>query len=138
MHAPIQADLDALEERISSLGIDLRAAFDRVIRYRTLQAEIAAHDIEHRSLNEQIEKLRSSLKGLSVEDRGIIARQSVYEAEQRVVQSLERDANVAKQALAAAASELKRLPTGIDTRNMTENGERLQQTHTTLAIGFPA
>src|ERR1039458_9496275 len=120
--APIQANLDALQERIAGLGIDLRAAFDRVIRYRTLQGEIAAHDIERRSLNEQIEKLRSSLQGLSVDDRAIIARQGVYEAEQRRSESLERDANAAKQALATAAAEFKRLPTAIDARHTTENG----------------
>jgi len=100
---------------------------------RTLEAEIAAHDIERRSLNEQIDKLRSSLKGLSADDRAIIARQGVYEVEQRVVQSLERDANAAQQALATAAAEFKRLPTAIDGRNTTENAELLQQIHATLA-----
>ena len=97
VHAPIQGDLEALQERIAGLGIDLRAGFDRVIRYRTLRAEIAAHDIERRSLNEQIAKLRVSLKGLSPDDRAIIARQGVYETEQRVVQSLDRDMNAARQ-----------------------------------------
>ena len=133
VHAPIQGDLDSFQEHIAGLGINLRAAFDRVIRYRALKDEIAAHDIERRSLNEQIEKLRSSLKGLSPEDRAIIARQGVYEVEHRVVQSLERDASAAKQALDAVASEFKRLPTAIDTRNTTENGELLQQTHVALA-----
>lgn len=133
VHAPIQAELDALQERISGLGIDLRAAFDRVIRFRALQAEIAAHDIERRSLNEQIEKLRASLKGLSPNDQAIIARQGVYEAEQRVIQSLERDANAAKQALTTAAAEFKRLPNAIDTRNATENGDFLQKSHANLA-----
>jgi chromosome segregation protein len=104
VHAPIQAELDALQERISGLGIDLRAAFDRVIRFRALQAEIAAHDIERKSLNEQIEKLRASLKGLASNDQAIIARQGVYEAEQRIVQSLERDANAAKQALTRSST----------------------------------
>ena len=132
VHAPIQADLDSFQERIAGLAIDLRGAFDRVIRYRALQAEIAAHDIERRSLNEQIEKLRSTLKGLSAEDSKIIARQSVYEAEQRTVQSLERDVNAAKQALAAVATEFKRLPTAIDTRSSTENAELLQQAHASL------
>ena len=70
-----------------------------MIRFRALQSEIAAHDIERRSLNEQIEKLRTSLKGLSPQDQAIIARQGVYEAEQRIIQSLERDATAAKQAL---------------------------------------
>jgi chromosome segregation protein len=133
VHAPIQADLDAFQERIASLGIDLGGAFDRVTRYRALLTEIAAHDFERRSLNDQIERLRSSLKGLSAEDSKTIARQSVYEAEQRIVQSLERDANSAKQALAVAAAEFKRIPTAIDTRGATENAELLQLAHTSLS-----
>jgi chromosome segregation protein len=132
VHAPIQADLDALEEQIDALSIGLRTAFEQVIRYRALQSEIAAHDIERRSLNEQVEKLRSSLKGLSAEDTSTIGRQGVYEAEQRAIQSLERDAKAAKDALNVVAAELARLPTSIDTRNMTENGELLQRTHATL------
>ncbi len=133
VHSPIQGDLDALDERITGLGADLRAAFDRVIRHRTLQIEAAAHDIERRSLKEQIDTLRTSLKGLSAEDRIVISRQSSYEAEQRVVQALERDANTAKEVLAAIATEFKRLSTAIDKRNTPENCELLEQTHATLA-----
>lgn len=133
VHAPIQAELDGLEERISGLGIDLRAAFDRVVRFRALQAEIAAHDIERKSLNEQVEKLRSSLKGLSPDDLTIIARQGVYETEQRIVQSLERDANATKQALATAAAAFKRLPVAIDTKGATENGALLEKARAELA-----
>jgi chromosome segregation protein len=133
VHAPIQAELDAFEERLGSLAADLRIAFDRVIRFRTLQTEIAAHEIERRSLTEQIEKLRASLKGLSDADRATIGRQGAYEAEQRVVQALQRDANAAEAALATAATECSRLPAPIDTRNTQENGELLKHTHATLA-----
>lgn len=133
VHAPIQADLDALQERIAGLAVDLRSGFDRVIRYRSLQEEIAAHDIERRSLNEQIERLRSTLKGLSAEDRAIIDRQGVYEAEQRAVQSLERDATAANDALTAASAELARLPTALDAKGLTENGDLLKEVHGTLS-----
>lgn len=133
VHAPIQTELDALEERIAGLGSEMRAAFDRVSRYRALQAEIAAHEIERRSLNEQIEKLRSSLKGLSPEDQAIIARQAAYEVEQRVVQGFERDATAAKEALAAVASEFKQLAAPIESRNTPENGALLKQAHAALA-----
>lgn len=132
VHAPIQAELDALEERIAGLAADLRAVFSRVTRYRALQVDIAAHDFERHSLQQQIESLRSSLKGLSAEDRTTIARQAAYEAEQRVVQALERDANAAKEALSSAASELQRLPASIDERNTSENRDLLKQTHATL------
>lgn len=133
VHAPIQGELDALQERIGALAIELRAGFDKVVRYRTLQSEIAAHDIERKSLNEQIGKLRASLKGLSPQDRAIIARQAIYEAEQRIVQTLERDMGAAKQALAAVANEFKRLPTAIDTGKATENGELLKEAHASIA-----
>ena len=133
VHAPIQAELDAIEEHISRLATDVRASFDRVTRARTLQAEIAAHDIERRSLSEQIGNLRSSVKGLSADDLAIIARQSAYEAELRVVQGLERDASAAREALNAASLEFKRIPVAIDKRNTQENGELLQQTHDELA-----
>ena len=133
VHAPIQADLDAMQERIDSLGIDLRTGFDKVIRHRTLSAEIAAHKIERQSLSGQIEQLRSSLKGLSAEDSKIISRQSAYEAEQRLVQTLERDANAAKTALAAAGAEFKRLPSAIDSKVVTENANLLLQAHTALS-----
>jgi type III restriction enzyme len=132
VHAPIQGELDGLKERATGLSIELRTAFDRVIRRRSLEAEIAAHELERRSLNEQVDRLRLSLKGLSPDDRGIIARQGVYEMEQRVVQSLERDAKAAQQALAAATAELKRLPTGIDWGSSTENRQVLQESHTAL------
>jgi chromosome segregation protein len=133
VHASIQADLDAIQERASGLGIALRSAFDRVSRRRALEAEIAAHDIERASLTEQINKLRASLKGLSPDDSVIIARQGVYEAEYRLVQSLERDVKAAQEALAKAAGELKRLPVAIDARGATENGALLLEAHATLA-----
>jgi len=132
VHAPIQADLDTYQERIGALTVELKSAFDRVVRFQSLQAEIAAHDIEKRSLSEQVEKLRSSLKGLSAEDSVIIARQSVYEAEQRIVQSMERDATGARQSLASASAELKRLSAPIDLRPASENAALLEEAHKVL------
>jgi chromosome segregation protein len=133
VHAPIQGDLDALKERAAGLGIALRSAFDRVSRRRALEAEVAAHDIERASLTEQINKLRASLKGLSPDDSVIIARQGVYEAEHRVVQSLERDVKAVQETLVKAAGELKRLPVAIDLRGAAENGALLAEAHATLA-----
>jgi len=132
VHAPVQTELDALQDRISGLSAELRATFDRVARYRALQVDVAAHEFERDSLNQQIESLRASLKGLSEDDRATMTRQAAYEAEQRVVQALERDADAAKRALATAASELERLPAGMDQRNTPENQELLKQTHATL------
>jgi type III restriction enzyme len=133
VHAPVQGQLDAIAERIAGLAADLRGAFDRLTRYQTLQAEIAAHGIERESIVEQIETLRKSLKGLSPGDRDIIARQAAYEAEQRIVQALERDADSAKNAIAAASDGLKSIPRPLDRKASPENIDVLKGAHDSLS-----
>jgi chromosome segregation protein len=133
IHLPIQAELDSLAERSALLGSNLRAAFDHIIRYHALHSEISAHDFERRSLSEQIGKLRASMKGLSDADSVIISRQTAYDAEQRIVQGLERDATTAKNALITMANEFQRLPTPIDLKNAPQNADTLRQAHTGLS-----
>ena len=133
VHAPILTELDALAERIVVLAADLRRAFESVIRLRTLESEIAAHELERRSLSEQIGALRASLNGLSDDDRETIERQGAYEAEQRVVQGLQRDASAAMEALKEAAAELERVPTSIESLNLRQNEDLLKGAHANLA-----
>ncbi len=130
--APIQSELEALQERADGLAVELRTAFEQVVRHRELREEIAAHEMEQRSLTEQIESLRKSLKGLPDADRVVIARQTSYESERRVVQSLERDAETAKESLASVADELARLPGSIDDKNTPENAEVIQRAREAL------
>jgi len=132
VHSPIQADLDAIEDDIRGLVVYLRTQFDRVIRQRALHKEVSAHDIEITSLNQQLDRLRSSLKGLSEQDRAIIARQANYEREQRVVQSMERDAGSERTALEGLTEELMRLPTPLNSADTLVNSEVLQQAHKAL------
>lgn len=133
VHAPVQKELDTFRERISALGAELRVAFDRLSRFRSLQAELATHDIERRSLEEQVERLRSSLKGLSDGDRSIIAQQAGYEAEERVVKALERDAAVVRDALSAASAALQGIPHPLDERNVKQNGTLIGGAHATFS-----
>ena len=132
VQSPIQAELDSLQGKIIELGSHLRMVFEQVVRYRALRSEIAAHDLERRSVNEQIEKLRSSLKGLSEEDRTIIARQSEYELEQRTAKLLENAAETARETLDTAVVEFNRVPASLNTLADTENRELLEQARTAL------
>lgn len=132
VHAPVQKNLDSLRERISGLGAELRGTFDRLSRLKTLQTELATHEIERRSLKEQVEGLRASLKGLSEEDRGTIAKQAGYEAEERVVKALERDAETAKEALSSASAALQRIPQPLDVKNVKEHEAVIGDAHATF------
>lgn len=132
VNAPIQSELDSVAERIREMGANIRSAFDRVVRYRTIKTDIESHEIARHSLNEQIETLRSSLKGLTPTDREIIDRQASYEAEQRAVQSLERDLQTAKDALKHAENELMRLPKPLDVKRFI-NADLLKDAHLSLS-----
>ncbi|MEB2311796.1 MAG: AAA family ATPase [Polyangiaceae bacterium] len=126
VHAPVRAELAALDEKIASSRIELRSSFDKLQRFRALTAELTAHELERSSLTERIEKLKASLKGLSDEDRAIIARQGVYDAEERIIATFERDAENAKTALSSSIAELTRIPSKVDLKVATENADALK------------
>ncbi len=126
VHAPIRTDLAALEEKIAQSRSDLRLCFDRLLRFRSLKSELSAHELERTSLSERLEKLRATLKGLSETDRTIIARKSGYDAEERVIAALERDAQAARTALSSAAQVLMRVPTKVDLPAAGENAATLK------------
>ncbi len=133
VHAPIQKQLDTLREQITGLGANMRLAFDRLSRFKTLQTELATNEIERRSLREQVENLRASLKGLSDEDRAIIARQADYEAEERVVKTLERGAATVRETLSAASITLQSIPHALDTKNVKGHGVLIGDAHAVLS-----
>src|SRR5204862_296166 len=58
--------------------------------------------------------------------RAIIARQTAYDAEERIVTMFERDAQNAKTALSSAVEELSRIPNKVDLTIATENAEALK------------
>ena len=132
VHAPVRAQIIALEEEIAARRSELRSTFDRLSRMRALRLELTAHELERVSVTERLEKVRSSLKGLSPDDLAIIARQTSYVTEERLISTLERDAQNAKRALESATSELGHIPSVIDLTIATENPETIREAHAAL------
>lgn len=133
VQSPIQKELDALEAQAAGIASELRLEFERLIRHRALESEIAAHDIERKSLKEQIERLRASLKGLSDADKATIALQGKYESEERIIKGLQRDAATAAEALATASRELEALPVTPAITGAMENADLLEKARNSLA-----
>ncbi len=87
IHAPVKNNLAQLDARSAELSTKLRTTYADLCRHRTLKAEIANLELERRSVDEQVKKLRKSLRGLSEADSKLIAQQSSYEQEEQVVAS---------------------------------------------------
>lgn len=77
--APISSKLDALAQRESELYGQLRENFATLRRATDLDAAIANSTISERSLSEQAENLRRSLRGLSEADQQLLASKTAYD-----------------------------------------------------------
>lgn len=76
--APIRGDLTELERRVSEKSDRVRQTHAKRLRRQTLSAEIAERTLQARSLGEQAEAMRTSLTGLTADDRSRIDESRVY------------------------------------------------------------
>jgi chromosome segregation protein len=85
--APILTDLSRIERQASDRAERVRQTYGTVRRERALIKTLQKHKLEEKSLGEQAKKLRTSLTGLSEEDRALIDRGKIFDAADLSVQS---------------------------------------------------
>ena len=78
--APIQVELDRLDRKAKDHGNKVREAYASRQRYRNLSTLLRDRELEVQSVTEQADALRSSLSGLSDEEREIVSQGKVYSA----------------------------------------------------------
>lgn len=127
IHSPIKAKLaEFRREEVRTLEL-LRAAAESRHAKRNVGIQIARESLELQSLEQQLKKLRESLKGVSEGDQNILNEHTGYEAEQEVVSFV--DSRL--EAMRAAAGELRReielaaFAMDADPENATPNAELL-------------
>lgn len=85
--APIRGDLARIERQTADRTARIRQAFATRLRQRALVRTLQKRELEERSLSEQAATLRSSLTGLSAEDKTLLDRGKAFETADRSVQS---------------------------------------------------
>jgi chromosome segregation protein len=85
--APIRSELGRLDQQITDLATRVRQAHSTRRRQRSLAHAIESRELEGKSLSEQADALRGSLKGLSEEDRALLDQGRTYENADQAVQS---------------------------------------------------
>jgi len=70
--APIQKQLDDIDERVRDVGDRLRENYATLQRFRAMESAIARTTLKERSLSEQAASLRKALTGLSKEDQKLL------------------------------------------------------------------
>ncbi len=137
VHAPVKHELDGVHAAREELKSKLRTTYEEVTRHRTLAAEVSKHDLERASLREQIERLRTELKGLADADRAVIAQQAQFEAEERLVRAWQDELQRAGEALATIEHEFADGPAMLPAAE-TPNHDLLARMHDGLATWFDA
>ncbi len=82
--APIRSELNTLDRRIEERAERIRQTYANRRRLNALQSEIAKRALEARSLQEQADAIRSSLTGLSDDDRALLNQGKAYDAAEEV------------------------------------------------------
>lgn len=94
---PIKQELDQIKSDVRDTEAKIRSAYGDFIRMNEIEAEINKNNVEIASLNEQLEKLRKGLKGLSEDDQKIINQKTKYDSEEAIIEGLENKLATAKE-----------------------------------------
>lgn len=86
---PVSRELEAINERIKDTTQSVKSAYGKLSLYRSLHSEINKTDIELISYKQQIEQLRSGLKGVSDEDKVVLNRAKYYSNEKNRFDEIE-------------------------------------------------
>jgi type III restriction enzyme len=111
VHLPIQGQLDTVRSKLSAVAAQIRSAHDGLREHRRLTRETAAARTELKSIEQQLESLRQSLKGVSEDDRKVIAAQPAWAEEERIVGAWRKEVTEAVADLRGVRERVGRLPT---------------------------
>src|SRR5690606_40205818 len=76
---PITNKLEKIKFQLSETATKLKNAYIQVIRKKEIEQEIENFNLESRSLNNQAENIRKSLKGVSSGDQETINKKQKFE-----------------------------------------------------------
>ena len=87
INAPIRAELSRIERQLDEQSTSVRQSYATRRRHSVLTQTIRTRDLEEKSLSGQADAIRTSLTGLSDDDRALLAQGRDYDAAERTFQS---------------------------------------------------
>ncbi|WP_419947128.1 TrlF family AAA-like ATPase [Candidatus Poriferisodalis sp.] len=122
--APIARQLDGIDSDIDDQATLIRANYATLLRYRSLEANIAREDLNIASLASQADGLRKSMSAISEDDQAIIAAKSGFDSARQEVAALDRSLDRMSDAVGSVDSSLRTIQ--IDTSKEESTSGALQ------------
>ncbi len=124
---PISNELSNIAFNLREISKNLKNAYGNLVRKKEIQAEIEELRLQHKSVSEQVQSLRKSLKGLTEEDKKIIENKELFENEQTHIQESNNEIDLFKHKFQALKESLSDYPSEIDVNAKNLNKDILSE-----------
>ncbi len=124
---PITNELNNIAFNLREVSKNLKNAYSNLVRKKEIQSEIEELRLQHKSVSEQVQNLRKSLKGLTDEDRIVISNKELFENEQTFIQESNNEIDLFKQKFEALSESLSEYPYRLEENSKILNREILSE-----------
>ncbi len=124
---PITNELNNIALNLREVSKNLKNAYGNLVRKKEIQSEIDELKLQHKSVGEQVQNLRKSLKGLTDDDKKIIETKELFENEQTFIQESNNEIDLFKQKFETLDESLSEYPSNIEEGTNILNSEILSE-----------
>lgn len=118
---PIANQLNSLKFQISDISKELKSSYNDFVRKKEILNEVDKFNIEIKSLNNQVEKLRKSLTGISDADQQTIAKKQKFDNEQNLINKSQSEISVISNKIFELVTSLQSYPEAFPSYQTLEN-----------------
>ena len=133
---PIINELNNIGFNLREVSKNLRNAYSNLVRKIEIQGEIEELRLQSKSVSEQVLNLRKTLKGLSEEDKKIIANKELFENEKTFIQESNNEIELFKERFLTLKDTLSDYPVQISQDTEILNKENLSEIYSEKAKLF--
>lgn len=133
---PILNELNNIGFNLREVSKNLRNAYSNLVRKIEIQGEIEELRLQSKSVSEQVLNLRKTLKGLSDDDKKIIANKELFENEKTFIQESNNEIELFKERFSTLKNTLSDYPVQLNEDTEILNKEKLSEIYSEKAKLF--
>ena len=124
---PITNELNNIAFNLREVSKNLKNAYRNLVRKKEIQSEIEELKLQHKSVGDQVQNLRKSLKGLTDDDKKIIENKELFENQKTFIQESNNEINIFKRKFETLKESLSEYPSKIEEKSDYLNKELLDE-----------
>ena len=124
---PIANELNDIKFNLREVSKNVKSTYNNLVRKKEIQSEVEELQLQHKSVKKQVQNLRESLKGISDEDKKVIASKQLYENEQTFIQESQNEFNLFSEKTQELLNSINDYPSLITESSDFENNELLKK-----------